>query len=134
MDDIDQSLSESRSLRAEEERDELLEVKRQSSKDTNRVRLWRIVVTGALFATATVVTLTTYRLLVDEEQKNFEIAVRWLIVVGQKEQYNWCKSPFYTSLTDTFFVFSRVYCSMTSSLVPSRMLRLASKKTSEKPM
>lgn len=57
-----------------EERDELLEVKKQSKADTFRVRLWRSLVTAALVATATIVTIRTYRLLVEEEQNNFETA------------------------------------------------------------
>lgn len=57
-------------------RDEVSEVRKMSSKDTSRLRMWRIVVTGVLLLTALAVTLTTYTLLKQQEQKNFQTAVR----------------------------------------------------------
>lgn len=58
-------------------RDEVREVRKLSSKDTFRLRLWRIVVTGVLLLTALAVTLTTYALLQQQEEKNFQTAVRF---------------------------------------------------------
>jgi hypothetical protein len=56
-------------------RDEVGEVRKMSSKDTNRLRLWRIVVTGVLLLTALAVTFTTYTLLKKQENENFKTAV-----------------------------------------------------------
>ena len=56
-------------------RDEILEIRKQSQKETARVRTWRILVTLALLATAVAVTVTTYLLLVDQEDKNFRNVV-----------------------------------------------------------
>jgi uncharacterized membrane protein YcjF (UPF0283 family) len=61
-------------------RDEVGEVRKMSSKDTNRLRLWRLVVTGVLFLTAFAVTFTTYSLLEQQEEENFKTAVCLLIV------------------------------------------------------
>lgn len=60
-------------------RDEVCEVRKLSSKDTSRLRLWRIVVTGVLLLTALVVTFTTYTLLKKQEDKNFQTAVRFYL-------------------------------------------------------
>jgi hypothetical protein len=60
-------------------RDEVREIRKMSSKDTFRLRLWRIVVTGVLLLTALTVTLTTYALLQQQEEKNFQTAVRFHI-------------------------------------------------------
>ena len=57
-------------------RDEVGEVRKQSSKDTHRLRLWRIVVTGVLLLTAFAVTFTTFTLLKQQEDENFHTAVR----------------------------------------------------------
>ena len=59
-----------------ERRDEVGEVRKMSSKDTNRLRLWRVIVTSVLLMTAFAVTFTTYTLLVKQEDKNFKTAVR----------------------------------------------------------
>jgi uncharacterized membrane protein YcjF (UPF0283 family) len=59
-------------------RDEVGEVRKMSSKDTKRLRLWRIVVTGVLLLTAFAVTFTTYTLLKQQEDENFQTAVRTL--------------------------------------------------------
>lgn len=56
-------------------RDEVREIQRLSAKDTRRIRLWRVVVTCSLLATAIAVTLTTYRQLDEEQLQNFEVAV-----------------------------------------------------------
>jgi hypothetical protein len=56
-------------------RDEVDEVRKMSSKDTYRLRRWRIVVTSVLLLTALVVTLTTYFLLDMQEYENFKTAV-----------------------------------------------------------
>ena len=58
-----------------ERRDEVGEVRKMSSKDTHRLRLWRIVVTGVLLLTAFAVTFSTYTLLKHQEDENFQIAV-----------------------------------------------------------
>ena len=59
-------------------RDEVGEVRKMSSKDTNRLRLWRIVVTSVILLTAFAVTFTTYALLQKQEEDNFKTAVRSL--------------------------------------------------------
>lgn len=56
-------------------RDEVGEVRKMSSKDTNRLRLWRIIVTCVLLLTAFAVTFTTYTLLKQQEDENFKTAV-----------------------------------------------------------
>ena len=61
-----------------ERRDEVGEVRKMSSKDTNRLRWWRIVVTGVLLLTAFAVTFTTYTLLKQQEDENFKTAVRFM--------------------------------------------------------
>ena len=58
-----------------ERRDEVGEVRKMSSKDTNRLRWWRIVVTGVLLLSAFAVTFTTYTLLKQQEDENFQTAV-----------------------------------------------------------
>ena len=60
---------------APEERDEVKEIQKMSQGDTNKIRLWRLVVTCVLLLTALAVTLTTYRVLKDEEKNDFETAV-----------------------------------------------------------
>ena len=67
-------------LGEETERDEVLEVKKLAAGDTRKVRLWRLVMTAALLATATAVTLVTYKRLLDEETSNFETAVSDVMV------------------------------------------------------
>jgi hypothetical protein len=57
-------------------RDEVGEVRKMASKDTNRLYLWRIIVTGVLLLTAFAVTFTTYTLLKQQEDENFKTAVR----------------------------------------------------------
>jgi hypothetical protein len=56
-------------------RDEVDEVRKMSSKDTNRLRMWRLVVTGVLLLTAFAVTFTTYTLLKQQEDENFKTGV-----------------------------------------------------------
>ena len=56
-------------------RDEVGEVRKMSSKDTKRLRLWRIVVTSVILLTAFAVTFTTYTLLKQQEDENFKTAV-----------------------------------------------------------
>ena len=63
-------------------RDEVGEVRKMSSKDTDRLRLWRIVVTGVLLLTAFAVTFTTYTLLKQQEDENFKTAVRKSDLIG----------------------------------------------------
>ena len=60
-------------------RDEVKEVRKLSSKDTSRLRSWRIVVTGVLLLTAFAITFTTYTLLKQQEEKNFQTAVSFLL-------------------------------------------------------
>ena len=62
-------------------RDEVAEVKNMSSKDTARVRSWRIALAFALLATAVAVTATTYSLLDRNEHSNFENAVSTLLLI-----------------------------------------------------
>jgi hypothetical protein len=65
----------------EADRDELKEVRKMSSKDTFRVRMWRYVVTVVLMMTAFAVTFATYTFLQNQEVENFETAVRnmWML-------------------------------------------------------
>lgn len=65
-------------------RDEVVEVRKMSSKDTKRLRLWRIVVTSVLLLTAFVITFTTYKLLKQQEDSNFQTAVRTITSVIQQ--------------------------------------------------
>ena len=59
----------------EEEKDEVGEVRKMSSKDTFRVLMGRYVVTVVLLLTAFAVTFTTYIFLRDQEEENFKTAV-----------------------------------------------------------
>ena len=63
------------SLESQGSRDEVKEILKYSQKETKRVQTWRLLVTLALVATGVVVTMTTYRSLVDQEENNFEDAV-----------------------------------------------------------
>ena len=58
-----------------DERDEILEVRKGARQDTFNVRLWRFAMTGALLLTAVAVTLTIYKFLEREQQIAFETAV-----------------------------------------------------------
>jgi hypothetical protein len=69
------STNESEGMNPEEERDEVKEVKKMSAGATNRIRMWRLVLTLCLVATAVAITTTTYKLLVEEQERNFEVAV-----------------------------------------------------------
>ena len=64
------------------ERDEVKEIRKMSSRDTNRIRLWRVVVTLVLLGTAVSVTFATYRLLLDKQNAIFEEAVRGFLRYG----------------------------------------------------
>jgi hypothetical protein len=61
------------------DRDEVKEMRKLSSKDTTRIRLWRFVVTLVLLLTACAVTFTTYSLLQQQEHQNFVTAVCYVI-------------------------------------------------------
>ena len=79
VDDEEDALDHSRSTSFatdEDERDEVKEVQKMSQKDTNFVVFWRFLVTIMLLITAVVVTLTTYRFLLNEQTEDFETAVR----------------------------------------------------------
>lgn len=69
------STTEPNPSNTEETRDEVKEVKDLAKKDTQRIRMWRFIVTGALVATSTAVTVSTYRFLANEETQKFETAV-----------------------------------------------------------
>lgn len=69
------STTEPNPSNTEETRDEVKEVKELAKKDTRRIRMWRFIVTGALVATSTAVTISTYRFLANEETHKFETAV-----------------------------------------------------------
>ena len=60
----------------EDERDEVKEIRKIASKDTKRMRLWRYVITVVLLLTAFAITFATYSLLKQQENENFETAVR----------------------------------------------------------
>jgi hypothetical protein len=61
-------------------RDEVVEVRKMSSKDSSRLRNWRLVVGGVLLLTAFTVTYTTFLLLRQQEENNFTTAVRSLLL------------------------------------------------------
>jgi hypothetical protein len=63
---------------AERRRNEVVEVRKMSSKDSQRIHVWRLVVTCVLLLTAFAVTFTTFTLLQKQEEKNFTTAVRFL--------------------------------------------------------
>ena len=63
------------SSKVERSRDEEEEIRKQSQKETARVRFWRTLVFLALLATAVSVTATTYSLLVKQEDENFRNVV-----------------------------------------------------------
>ena len=69
----DEELTASRTT--EDERDEIAEVHKFSRKDTNRIRLWRLVIAMVLLVTALTVTLTTYKILKSEQDESFDTAV-----------------------------------------------------------
>lgn len=62
--------------RSSRERDEIGEVRKMSSVDTNRVRMWRLAVAMCLLVTGVAITTTTYRFLKNEQNSNFNMAVR----------------------------------------------------------
>lgn len=68
------------SRNSQQDRDEIGEVQEMSSEETHRVRLWRFVVTFCLLVTGDAITTTTYRFLHDEQESNYEVAVRMMIV------------------------------------------------------
>ena len=59
----------------ESSRDEEEEVRKQSEKETKRVRFWKYLVFLAILATGCSVTATTYSLLVRQEDENFRNVV-----------------------------------------------------------
>ncbi|CAB9504693.1 Receptor-type guanylate cyclase gcy [Seminavis robusta] len=67
----EEELDSETSLSSVTRRDEVLEVRKQSSKETARVRTWKCLAFLALLGTAVSVTATTYALLVKQEHDNF---------------------------------------------------------------
>jgi hypothetical protein len=59
----------------EVDRDEVQEIRMLSSKDTSRIRLWRLIVTLVLLLTAFAVTFTTFTLLQQQDHQHFMTAV-----------------------------------------------------------
>jgi imidazoleglycerol phosphate dehydratase HisB len=57
-----------------QQRDEVIEIRKKTEKETFQVRRWRWAVTGTLLATAVAITITTYYFLDQDEYHNFEIA------------------------------------------------------------
>jgi hypothetical protein len=81
-DDVSEDSSSEDALGVEEHRrDEVREVRKMSSKDSNRLRLWRLVVTCVLLLTAFAVTFTTFTLLTKQEDKNFKTAVSFQLQI-----------------------------------------------------
>jgi hypothetical protein len=72
----------------EVDRDEVKEVRKLSSKDTTRIRCWRLVVTLVLLLTAFAVTFTTYTFLQRQEHKNFVTAVSNVIYFLSIRQFD----------------------------------------------
>ena len=60
----------------EVDRDEVKEVRKIASRDTTRIRVWRFVITLVLLLTAFAITFATFTLLKQQENENFETAVR----------------------------------------------------------
>lgn len=65
----------SASSSADQNRNELKEIQQFAAKETAWIRMWRLLTTLVLLATASVVTITTYRFLQEEQKKSFEQAV-----------------------------------------------------------
>ena len=63
------------SVNSSGQRDEVQEIERWSSRETARVRTWRVLVTVLLTVTGVAVSVSTYILLRNEEQRNFDEAV-----------------------------------------------------------
>jgi uncharacterized membrane protein YcjF (UPF0283 family) len=59
----------------DEERDEIKEIQKLSREDTKRIRIWRMLVTLGLLTTGIAVVVSSYKILSNEEHKNFESAV-----------------------------------------------------------
>ena len=58
------------------ERDEIKEVQLMAKADTNRIRVWRCVVTLVILCVGVAVTLSTHHLLRKDEDDSMEAAVR----------------------------------------------------------
>lgn len=56
-------------------RDEIQEAKKISTRDTVRVKRWRLLVMVGLIGTAAVMSAATFRLLSNEQEARFEEAV-----------------------------------------------------------
>ena len=97
-------------------RDEVVEVRKMSSKDTKRLRLWRIVVTSVLLLTAFVITFTTYKLLKQQEDSNFRTGVS--VTTSSNRSF-----PFtgHNRLTIHCRFLTMLDCSLNNSHVPSVM-------------
>ncbi|CAB9507840.1 Guanylate cyclase [Seminavis robusta] len=70
----DLSVCSARISSVSEERDEIAEVHKFSRKETNHIRVWRLIMALVLLATAITVTLTTYHFLKSEQTKSFDEA------------------------------------------------------------
>ena len=75
MSSRDLTVTDSEDSTESQGRDEVKEILKLSRKETKRVQTWRLLVTLALLATGIIVTSTTYRSLVAQEEANFEDAV-----------------------------------------------------------
>jgi hypothetical protein len=74
--DYDELAATSLRTGVDKKQSEVEEVRNLARKDTNRVRIWRFLVTCVILAMASIVTTTTYRKLIDEQRNAFETAVR----------------------------------------------------------
>ena len=63
------------------ERDEIEEVRKLSSKETARISRWRLVMAAVLLTTALIVTLTTFGFLTRAQNDSFKVAVRGSISI-----------------------------------------------------
>ena len=70
-----------------QDRDEVAEIEKLSRAETQRVGTWRLIVTALLFAAGLIVSLTTYKLLVAEQDVNFENAVRPYNIIHVDRQW-----------------------------------------------
>lgn len=71
---------------ASSSRDEAAEIRKESAKDTARVRTWRFLVALALLATGIAVTGLTYALLLQDEDDSFKAVVSAVLCVPYSQE------------------------------------------------
>lgn len=58
------------------------EIRAKSAKDTRLIGIWRLIVVASLVVTAIAITISTYRILKDEQNQNFITAVSYIYIEG----------------------------------------------------